>query len=133
MSLQTALVAIKTANATLNSLIGVRFYPDEFPEAIVFPAVKFWVVGRVPKDDTFNTNPTFTEARVQMDGVADSSVNRSALRSALLGCFLGHSSTQGGKRVQWIRLARESESKEMLNTNIAAYRITIDFMVPFDE
>jgi hypothetical protein len=49
MSLQTALVAIKSANSTLNSLIGTRFSPDILPQEVTLPAVTFQIISRVPE------------------------------------------------------------------------------------
>lgn len=140
MSLQAALVTIKTADSALNTLIGTRFHPDALPQDVTLPCVTFQVISRIDADETFNSDPTFTLARVQMDGYAATSVLRSALRTALLNCFLmteasGQNGTSmiSGKRVQRIRKPRESESTEMLDTNTQAYRISIDFLVPYDE
>lgn len=128
MSIQTALVAIKTANSTLNTLIGSRFHPDALPQGITLPAVRFQVISR-PNMKAMNPTIVNYHARVQMDGYEASSSLRTTLRNALKGCFFGYSGAIGGETVKSILLEDEREDIEMLDTQTQAYRVSLDFIV----
>ena len=134
MSVQTALVAIKTADSTLNTLIGTRFYPDVLPQTKAFPAVRFQIISRT-RGYTFGLVAQLNRPRVQMDGYAASSIDRTTLASAMRGAFMGYrnSSAIGGETIQGIRLDDEEESIEMLDTGTEAYRVRMDFICDFEE
>lgn len=130
MSIQTMLVAVKTANATLNTLIGTRFHPDVLPQGVTLPCVRYQVISR-PKVYTFGVVPQISHPRVQMDGYAATSVLRTTLATALRGAFDTYSSATavGGHVVQGILIMNEWEGVEMLNTSTEAYRISMDFVI----
>lgn len=136
MSIQTALVAIKTANSTLNTLIGTRFHPDKLPQKVTLPCVRFQVISRPRPDYTFQGRPSLSNPRVQLDGYAASSVDRTTLRSALIGCFLPTTrvnGSYGGETIFDIRIDNEQEGEEMLNTNTEAFRISMDLIIDMRE
>lgn len=129
MSIQTALVAAKTANATLQALIGTRFHPDVLPQGVTLPAVCFQVISR-PNSNAFTPVIVDYHPRVQMDGYAATSALRTTLRSALVGCFYGYvNASIGGENIKSILIDNERESVEMLGTSTEAFRISIDFRV----
>ncbi len=128
MSLQTAMVAIKTANTALNALIGTRFSPDTFTQEVTLPAVTFQIISRVP-DHAMTPVMVNHHMRVQMDGYAATSVLRTALRTAIVSAFYGYSGSIGGEAIKSILIDSERESVEMLDTVAQAYRISIDFIV----
>lgn len=129
MSIQTALVAIKTANSTLNTLIGTKFNPDVTPQGTGLPFVSFQVISR-PNSSAMGPAIVNYHPRVQIDGYAATSALRTALRSALVGCFYGYSNSSiGGENIKSILIDNERESDEMLDTSTEAYRISIDFIV----
>jgi len=130
VSIQTALVAIKTANSTLNTLISTRFHPDALPQGVTLPAVSFQVISR-PNYNAMGPTLVDYHARVQMDGYASSSINRTTLRSAMVGAFYGFSGSAGGETIKAILIDNEGEDIEMLDTNTQAYRIRIDFTIDF--
>ena len=129
MSIETALVAIKTADTTLNELVGTRFHPDGLPQHVAFPCVKFKVIARVPVDRTFNSRVQITEARVQVDGYAASAAGRSALRVAIWDCYELFRGPIGGEVIENIWISLERQGLEMQDTETAAYHIGIDLMV----
>lgn len=134
MSLQTALVAIKTANTTLNTLIGTRFHPDKLPQEVVMPCVRFEEISRNELDWTFARRPQLVRIRVQLDGYAESSALRTTLRAAVMGCFLPAtriSGTYGGETVLDIRTEGGLSEVEMLDTETEAYRFTRDLIIEF--
>lgn len=133
MSLHSAILAIKDANTTLNALVGQRFSWDELKQGTALPCIRLQVVSRIDNDKVFNSNPTFSTARVQMDCYAATSIKRTALRDAVIGAFQGYSGTIDNEVIQRIRKASERETKDLINTNVEAYRISIDFMVPIYE
>lgn len=128
MSVQTALVAIKTANSTLNTLVSTRFHPDKMPQKVVFPAVCFQVISR-PNTNAFGPAIANYRPRVQMDGYTTTSALRTALRTALVNAFYGYSGTIGGETIKSILIDNERETVEMFDTETEAYRISIDFRV----
>lgn len=128
MSIQAALVAIKSANATLNTLVGTRFNPDVLPQGTTLPAVTFQVISR-PNANAMGPLIVNSHPRVQMDGYAASSALRTTLRSALVGAFYGYSGSIGGETVKSMVIDNELEGVEMLDTQTQAYRITIDWMM----
>lgn len=130
MSIQTALVAIKTANVTLNTLIGTRFYTDVAPQGTALPFVRFQVISR-PNSAAMTPVIVNYHPRVQMDGYAASSALRTTLRTALVGAFYGYRGSIGGEVVKSILIDNEMETNEMLDTSTEAYRIMIDFVVDF--
>lgn len=133
MSVQSALVAIKTADATLNTLVGTRFHPDTLPQGVSLPCVTFQVVSRT-RDYVFgSTLPTLADVRVQIDGYAASSIDRSTLASALRGAFQRYSGTIGGETISDIRVVTEMEMIEQLDTETEAYRIMLDCVVNIVE
>lgn len=130
MSIQTALVAIKTANAALNALIGTRFHPDILPQGVVLPCVRFQVVTR-PKVYTFGVVPQISHPRVQLDGYAATPALRTALATDIRGAFDMYSSSVaiGGHVIQGILILNEWEGVELVNTSIQAFRISMDLRV----
>jgi hypothetical protein len=128
MSMQTAMVAIKTANAGLNALIATRFHPDMLPQEVVLPAIMFQLISRIP-DHAMTPVMVNHHMRVQMDGYASTSADRTTLRSAMVSAFYGYSGSIGGESVKSILIDSERESIEQLDTEAECYRISIDFMV----
>ncbi len=128
MSIQTALVAIKTANPTLNTLVGTRFSPDVMPQGVTLPAVTFQVISR-PNSNSMGPNIVNYRPRVQMDGYASSSALRTTLRSAMVGAFYGYSGVIGGETIKSILIDNETEMVEQLDTQTQAYRISIDWII----
>ena len=128
MSVATALVAIKTANATLNALVGTRFNPDVLPQGVALPAVRFQQISK-PNSNAMGPRIVNYHPRVQMDGYAASPVLRSALRLAMVNAFYGYSGTIGGETIKSILIDNERDDVEMLDTNTQAFRVGIDFIV----
>ncbi len=129
MSVGTALVAIKSANSALNTLIGTRFYPDQLDQGSTFPAVRYQVISGT-KDNAMTPVIANNRYRVQMDGYETTSVLRSALRVAMINAFYGYSSASiGGESVRSILIDNEMEMIEVISTQIIAYRVSIDFRV----
>lgn len=137
MSLATALVAIKTGNATLNTLISTRFHPDVLPQGVTLPAVRFQMISRVQPDYSFQGRPDLANVRVQLDGYAATEVARAALRAAMLGAFVPVSTrvegSYGSETILDIRIEGEREGLEMLDTNTQARRISMDLIVNMRE
>jgi hypothetical protein len=136
VSLQTALVAIKTANSALNTLVGTRFHPDGLPQNIAMPAVCFREISRIRQEGmgyvVANRRP-----RVQMDGYVKSTrsggtTSVETMRDALIAAFYGYSGTIGGETIKAIRIDNEIRNPagfEMVDQNTEADRIMIDFIV----
>lgn len=133
MSVQTALYAIRAADATLAALISTRLYPDVLPQEATLPAVRYQVIGRQRPYTFGNSLPSMATIRVQMDGYAGTSVNRSTLAAALRGAFNRAQGSYGGETVVDIRIENELEDIEMLNTNTEAYRIMLDMVINLEE
>ena len=123
-----AVVAIKTANTALNTLIGTRFYPDAMPQGVTLPAVRYQVISLVT-DDAMTPTIVNRKNRVQMDCYASTSVLRAALRAAVETAFYGYSGSIGGETVKSILIDNEREGIELLDSNTQAYRASIDFKV----
>ncbi len=136
MSIQTALVAIKTADSTLNTLIATRFHPDVLPQNVTLPALTFQVISRIRPDYAFQGRPELSNIRVQLDGYAATSVLRTTLRAALIGCFLPTTrvaGSYGGETILDIRIVNEREGLEQLDLETQAYRISFDLIVDIRE
>jgi hypothetical protein len=136
MSIQTALVAIKTADSTLNTLIGAKLRPDAFERSDTVPMVKFQVISRPRPDYAFAGRPHLSNVRVQLDGYAATAALRAALRTALIGAFLPTTrvnGSYGGETILDIRIVNEREGIEMLDTSIEAYHISMDLIVDIRE
>ena len=87
MSIQTAIVAMKTADTTLNTLVGQRFRPDVLAQQETLPAVCFQEISR-PRDFSFGIAlPTLSHPMVLMKAYAATSAARSALASAIRTAF----------------------------------------------
>lgn len=137
MSVQTALVAIKTANTVLNDLVGKRFRPDKLVQGGAFPQCRFQVISRRRHDYTFAKRATLATVRVQLDGYAETDELRAALRIALINCFTPatriNNASYGGETILDIRIDGEYEGEEMLDTNRQCSRITLDLLVDIVE
>ena len=123
MSLATALVALKTANSTLNTLIGTRFHPDVAPQGQTLPFVVFQDVSRT-RDKTFGVAlPPLSHPAVMMKCYAATSVLRSALAAAVLAAFCSTTAVSaGGHTVHGIEVDNElSGGTELLGTSTEAY------------
>jgi hypothetical protein len=130
MSVQTAMVAVKSANATLQALVGTRFHPDEAEQNTALPNVVFQEIVTT-WTYAFGGISQMTHCHIQIDGYATTSANRTILSEAIMGAFDRTQGTFGGETVQDIKLLARRKTKEMTNTNTAAYRVTFDFMVDF--
>lgn len=131
MSIGTALVAIKTANGTLNSLIGVKFYPDVLPQDVELPAVRFQEISRTTSDYTMSGRPQTATIRIQLDAYATSAALRTTLRAALNEAFLPDprvSGAWGGETLFDIRPDGGGSMVEMLGTLAQAYRQRFDLI-----
>jgi len=136
MSLHAALVAIKTADSTLNTLISTRFHPDVLPQEVTLPAVRYQVISRSRPDYAFQGRPHLSNPRVQLDGYAATSALRTTLRSALIGAFLPTTrvaGSYGGETILDIRIDNEREGLEMLDTGTQSFRISMDLIVDMRE
>ena len=123
MSIQTALVAIKSGNATLNTLIGTRFHPDRAPQAQTLPFVVFQDVSRT-RDHTWGVAlPPLSHPLVLMKGYAATSVLRTTLASAMRGAFTSVAlQSAGGATVTGMMIENElSGGVEQLDTSTEAY------------
>jgi hypothetical protein len=123
MSIATALVAIKTANATLNTLIGTRFHPDALPQDVTLPAVCFQEVSRT-RDYTFGVAlPPLSHPVVMMKCYATTSVGRNALAAAVRAAFTSTTSQSvGGVTVDGMSIDNEfSGGVELLGTSAERY------------
>src|SRR5437868_3700524 len=99
MSYKTALVALKTANMALNTLVGVRFYANWLPQNVAMPCVKFQKISAVT-DDAMGPAIVNNKLRIQMDGYVKAvrsggTITIDTLRDALIGTFYGYSGTIG--------------------------------------
>lgn len=134
MSLQTALVAIKSANSALSTLIGTRFHPNKLEQGEILPAVRFQEISRTFPDYAFSGRPQLANIRVQLDGYAMTQAQRTTLRTALIGCFLPTtrvSGSYGSETVLDIRIIDGDDGLEMLGTKTEAYRCRMDLMCDF--
>lgn len=136
-SIQTCVIAIKTANATLNALVGTRFYQDELPQEKGFPCVKFQVISRPRNAYVFAPVPSqLSKPRIQFDGYVQSvrsggTVTRETLASAIRGAFDRYHGTIGGKTVQDVFIADEDEDLVAVDTSTEADHVRIDFTFHF--
>jgi len=135
MSLQTALVAMKTANSTLNTLVGTRFHPDALPQAVTLPAIRFQEISKVPAY-TYGLASPLWRIGVQMDGYVQSARSggtagaRATLETAIRGCFTQSSSlTIGGETLQGVYVDSEAEDIEMLDANSEADHVRTTLVV----
>ena len=134
MSLQTAIVAVKAADTALTALVGSHFNPDVFPQEVEMPAVRFTQISKVDQDYCFAGRPQVTSIRVQMDGIAASSTERTSLRTALLNCFLPASrvsGSYGGEYIFDIRMDNAIGTVDRLDNESEAWRTTMDFICDF--
>lgn len=123
MSLNTALVALKTANSTLNTLVGERFCPDVLPQGVTFPAVRFQELNRQRPYTWGVPLPPLCQSIVLMAAYASSPAARSTLADAIRAVFTSVTSqTAGGETVTGMMIDNEfSGGVEMLDTNVEAY------------
>ena len=130
MSLSSALVAIKSANSALNTLIGDRFNPNIRPQESASPSVRYTVIS---KTNANAMSPVIVNyrARVQMDCYASTSVNRSSLRSAVVTAFYGYAGVIGGETIRSILIDHELEGVESVGQVAEIFVSTIDFIVDF--
>lgn len=133
MSVQTALTAIATGNTALHALlygtltteptsgVGVRFHPDDLPQKVIYPAIRFQETG-TRSHYTFGTVKVIS-VTVLMVGYAMSDAAREALTLAMRGAFLVYRPVSaGGETVQGVVIDNQFTDSEMLNTNVKAYR-----------
>lgn len=124
MSIGTALVAIKSADSTLNALIGDRFHPNVLPQGVTLPAAWFQV-DDVERFHTFGPSNAVYIATVSVNGFASSAADRTTLASALRGAFgtYGKNASIGGEAIEGIVIESEDDAVEMLGSNVEAYRV----------
>ena len=87
MSLATALVALKTADATLNTLISTRFSPDVTTQGQTLPFVVFQEVSRTRVKTWGVALPPLFHSTVLLKCYAATEVLRAALVTAVLDAF----------------------------------------------
>jgi len=123
VSLNTALVTMKTANSTLNSLISTRFHPNVAPQGVTLPCIVYDVPTRVREKYFGAPVPRLSHAVVVMKCYAATSVARSALAAAALAAFATYTpATVGSLDIDGIEIDNEVDGGvEMLDTNTEAY------------
>lgn len=134
MSLQTAMVALKTANSALNTLIGTRFYPNVFPQEVEMPAARFQKISKVERDYAFAGRPSLTTIRLQIDTIAATSIERTTLREAFINCFIPTTrvaGSYGGETILDIRSEFAFDDVDSLDKENEGYRDTMDFICDF--
>lgn len=131
MSVAAALVAIKTGNSALNTLIGARFHPDAAPQNIPLPFVVFTGETRLREKTWGVALPPLSHQTVMMKCYAATSALRSSLAAAVLTAFCSTTSqAAGGVTVQGIEIdAQLSGGVEKLDTNTQAYVEILYFKV----
>lgn len=128
MSVGTALVAMKTANSTLSTLVGTKFSPDVAPQNVTLPYITFQMISS-PKDNAMGPNIVNHKPRVQMDCYAASAALRTALRTAVINAFYGQSGAWGGETIRSMVIDNEREDVQMLDTSTQAYHLAIDWLI----
>lgn len=134
MSFQAAMVALKTANSALNTMIGTRFTPNVFPQEVERPAARFRKVSKVDRDYAFAGRPSLTTIRVQIDTIAATSIERTELREAFMNCFVPTTrvnGSYGGETILDIRSDFALDDVDHLDNDNEAYRDTLDFICDF--
>lgn len=132
MSLEAALVTIKSGNNTLNTLIGTRFSPETLGERPTLPAVVYQLISR-PREYAMGVPALLAHARVQMDGYAATASARVTLSDAIRKCFDRYKGTASSTVIQDIRIDNEFETIENENTEAQAYRVSFDFIIDHQE
>jgi hypothetical protein len=131
MSLYSGLVAIKSANSTLNALVASRFYPDVAPQEAELPYIVFQEISRT-RDKTWGVPlPALSHTTVMMKCYAATSIARGALVSAVLNAFCSTTQqTIGGATIPGIEIDNEiGGGTEMLDTEIEARLSILYFKV----
>lgn len=122
-SLNEAIVAMKTANSALNTLVGIRCRPDVLDQNETLPAMTFQSVSRSREHSFGVALPPLSHPLVFMRGFAASSVLRTALMSAMRAAFSSKTQqTVGGITVFGCVVENElTAGVEMLDTATEAY------------
>lgn len=123
MSLNTALVTMKTNNMALNTLVGTRFHPNVAPQGTALPFIVYDVHTRLPEKTFGVPIPRLSHATVVLKCYAATSVLRSALVAAALAAFCTYTpATVSSLDFDGIELDNEIDGgTEMLDTNTEAY------------
>lgn len=129
MSIEARLYAHLTSVAGLAGLVGDRIYPVQLPQDTTLPAVTYLRVSTAPVQHRDNATPTYSRARFQLDGWADSFDGNVALRRQLR-LALGTFQQDTAPRVDVTLLAGD---RDTLEAEPGRWRCTLDYMISHEE
>jgi hypothetical protein len=105
--------------SVLSVLVSNRVYPDEFPQNVVWPAIRYLFISVVPGVTICGSgNDPESDFRIQLDIVAKTGSERDALRISI----------QGAMRAFENPAVLEFWSKEY-DAETKTYRAQMDYMV----
>ena len=131
MSVAAALLAIKTADTPLNTLVSTRFTPDVASQGVTLPFVVFTCEARGRYKSWGVDLPPLSSQTVMMRCYAATSILRTTLVARVLAAFCTTTSqTIGGVTIQGIEIDNQmSGGIEQLGTNTQAYVEILYFKV----
>lgn len=140
MSIQAAVVALKTADTPMVAMFGARFYENWIPQnmlagATYYPLAKYQVISRT-NDVAFTPVIVNYKTRIQIDIYVKSVrsgglITADAARNVVFAAFFGKSGTYGGETIKAVLLDSEDVDLYMADTNAEADHVRMDFMIQF--
>lgn len=101
MSVESAIVALLTADVTLSALVGTRVYPLMAPGDADLPLLVYAEASEVPVW-SLARRLSLTAWRVRFDAYAESYASAKAVKDALLDVLDGYAATTGGVTIRGV-------------------------------
>ena len=101
MSVESAIVALLTADVTLAALVGTRVYPLMAPGDADLPLLVYQEVAETPVR-SLTRRLALTAWRVRFDAFAESYSSAKAVKNALLDVLDGYEGTTGGMVIRGV-------------------------------
>lgn len=127
--IEALLASRVTTTTAVSSLIGTRFYPNEMPQTVTYPAARYTLVVR-PEVLAKPSSPTLriVRARFQIDVYATTYAQAKAVAAAIKGSLYGWVDLQNG-----VIGARITDESDITDNDEAMRRVSIDGSITYNE
>jgi hypothetical protein len=129
MGVRQSIFTRATSHAGLSALIGSRCYPDQLPEDVTLPALRYQLVSTPPQDyrDHDSNPPDRWIYRYQIDGWDSTPDAAATLGQEMKNAFEGWAN---GTAVGWCRVENEFGERDIaLNQYRRMIEIVIDHAI----
>ena len=133
-SIEGALVAILEGDATVNSLVGTKIFPNKVPQGTAMPAITYQQISG-PRDHVMAGPTGLVDARYQFNCWSDKYAQAKEVFEAVRIILDGYSGTVNSRQIDGIRLENEGDVPQVApgKDQLMRYGKRFDAVVPYQE